>query len=230
MPPSASLRKRTASPARSPSPAKPKPPAPAKSPSKKAGKGLKTPTWAKSAWAKYQKLLKKKPFTMNVIQTGALAMAGNVTAQLTVTSGPFSITPVIEQGVLGVTFIAPIVYLWFSFLGKMKMHWTKVTLIDQFVFSPILNVAIFLYISAFFKGGLSILSSSDALSLKLTYGLFPPLLTFNPVHSTQAKAYLLWLPATIVRELYVPPPLAPVFVNLCAFVWNIVFSIILAGA
>ena len=93
-------------------------------------------------------------------------------------------------------------------LISLKLHWVSATALDQFLFSPIFNVLIFFFITAAFKGGLEVHASSGE-TMSLTFSIvtsrFPPLLTYEPVHSTQVKAYYLWLPATVVREKHAPP-------------------------
>jgi len=206
-----------------------------------------------SLLAQYQNLLMTKPFTMNLVQSGTIAAAGNVTAQLISGDGTVTAQPVIEQLVLCVCFIAPVVGQWFPILGSLRLHWTLATAVDQFLFSPVFNIAIFWFISAFFKGGVTLsarqhglevceqrlfaqsCSTSDAieryeLSLLVTPGSFPALAEYAPVWSTQVNAYYLWLPATVVREAFVPDHLKGLFVNFVSFIWSIIFSFILAAS
>jgi hypothetical protein len=208
-----------------------------------------------SLWDKYQKLLRERPFTMSLVQSGTISALGNLTAQL-LSGGGVRAQPVIEQTLLSVTFIAPICSMWFPLLGSFKLHWTLATAVDQFLFSPLFNIAIFVFISAGFKGGITFVSTAyqaDAqvcttklffmkecvsispddrydFTLSLRPNQFAPLSSYAPVWSTQVNAYYLWLPATVVREAFVPPHLKGVFVNLVAFVWSIMFSFILAAS
>lgn len=203
---------------------------PLESPSAKTAAAKKKPA-PLTTWEKYQMLLMEHPMKMNVVQSGVLSAAANVVAQGITGDGSFDTKPVVEQLILGSLFIAPIVSMWFGVLGKLKLHWVAATLVDQFCFSPVFNCAIFMFMSAFFGGGIALTSaekgSTYSLTLLLDTARFPSALTYNPIHSTQVKAYMVWIPATLAREKLVPPHLAPVFVNLVAFVWNIIFSIIL---
>ena len=209
------------------------------------------PSKKKTAWAQYQTLLKERPFTMMMVQGGLIAAAGNTTAQLG-QHGTVSLGPLMEQVTLNLAFITPVVYLWFGFLGGMRLHWVAATAVDQFLFSPLFNIAIFWFISAVFKGGVAMsarrhlveqctnnllgsrCTATDEidryeLSLSLSPPTFPPLSSYHPVWSTQVNAYYLWLPATLMREKFVPPHLKGIFVNVVAFVWNIIFSVILGA-
>jgi len=202
--------------------------------------------------ASYQRLLQSRPFAMHLTQSAVIAVIGNITAQV-LSTGEVTVQPIAEQVILTVGFIAPIVSCWFPLLSSLKLHWTLATAVDQFVFSPIFNIAIFWFISAVFKGGVGISgsehmttvctrrvfwkqcsSSGDIarydVSLSLYPAAFPTLADYSPVWSTQVSAYYLWLPATVVREVAVPDHLKGLFVNLIAFFWNIIFSIILAAS
>ena len=68
-----------------------------------------------------------------------------------------------------------------------------------------------------------------ALSLSVRPGLFPRVLAYRPIWSTQLNAYYLWFPATLLREKFVPPHLKGIFVNFVSFCWSVVFAIILAS-
>lgn len=204
-----------------------------------------------SLWASYNTLLIQRPFTTNLVQSGLIAAAGNVTAQLA-QNGTIAVWPLAEQVLLTMGFINPVVQAWFPILGSMGLHWISATAVDQFLFSPLFNIGIFWFMAAFLKGGVGLSAAEhraqtctakifgphctpdDAveryeLSLALYPETFPPLSEYHPVWSTQVNAYYVWLPATLVREAFVPPHLKGIFVNACAFVWNIIFSFILAA-
>ena len=111
-----------------------------------------------------------------------------------------------------------------------KLNWWQATMVDQFVFSPIFNVTVFMWLSAY-GGGLTLALpdfSADTLTLalSLTRSKFP---AWNDsfMHMAQVKAWPIWLPAAVIRELYVPPHLAQAFVSCVAFIWAIVFAYII---
>jgi hypothetical protein len=177
----------------------------------------------RTLWARYQSLLVRRPLATNLVQAGLIAGAGNVTSQLISSGAVEAWGPVAEQVLLSMCFIAPVVQVWLRVLGALRLHWVAATLVDQFLFSPCFNVAIFFVITAAFQGGVTV----SAAGLALDRAKFPALTAYEPVWSTQATAYRVWLPATLVREAFVPPHLKALFSTSVAFVWNIVFAFIL---
>ena len=160
-----------------------------------------------SYWAQYQSLLVRRPFAMNITQGGIITAAGSIVAQI-VTESTVKAQPLIEQVLLTVCFIAPVVSMWIPFLGGLHLHWAKATAVDQvpphrpqlrprlrrrlrlrarrvpnpnphpnsddqFLFSPLFNVAIFFVMAAAFKGGV-VLTSGPTLTLTLTLTLTQP--------------------------------------------------------
>lgn len=195
-------------------------------------KGKKADDKKGSLWGRYQTLLVRRPLTMNIVQSGIIAAAGNITAQL-VADGEVSARPMVEQVVLAVVFIAPIVSMWFSVLAHLRLHWVTATIVDQFVFSPVFNITIFWFISAFFQGGIVASPSQRAgqydLTLSFIPSAFPSPMAYEPMWATQVKAYYLWLPAGVVRERLVPAHMKALFNNAISFLWSIVFAFVLAA-
>jgi len=184
-------------------------------------------------WAQYQTLLVRYPFAMNITQSGTIGAAGALTSQLMTKGTVTDLNAIAQQVVLNCAFIAPVVSLWFPLLGSMKLHWILAASVDQFIFSPLFNIAIFWFMTIAFGGGLALShahsNESMDLTLSLRYSAFPSLWTYQPVWSTQATAYYLWLPACLLREKAVPEHLKAIFGNVCGFVWAIIFASILAG-
>lgn len=87
-----------------------------------------------SYWAQYQGLLVRRPVAMNITQGGIITAAGSILAQI-VTEHTVKAQPVIEQVLLTVCFIAPVVSMWIPFLGGLRLHWTKATAVDQVLVS-----------------------------------------------------------------------------------------------
>ena len=105
-------------------------------------------------------------------------------------------------------------------------------LVDQFLWSPfVMNPLVFWFLNTY-DGGLALESASTPGSKSLTltwhHSKYASPLTYEPMWPMQFTAYLVWLPATLVREALVPPHLVPIFVNIVAFIWNIIFSFILS--
>ena len=83
-----------------------------------------------SYWAQYQSLLVRRPFFMNITQGGLITAAGNAVAQ-TLTEGTVKAQPLIEQVLLTMCFISPVVSMWLPYLGRLRLHWAKATAVDQ---------------------------------------------------------------------------------------------------
>ena len=83
-----------------------------------------------SYWAQYQSLLVRRPYFMNITQGGLLAAAGTAVAQ-TLTEGTVKAQPLIEQVLLTMCFISPVVSMWVPYLGGLRLHWAKATAVDQ---------------------------------------------------------------------------------------------------
>ena len=198
-----------------------------------------------SYWSQYQSLLVRRPVAMNVTQGGIINAAGSIVAQLC-TDGAVTAQPLIEQVLLTVCFIAPVVSMWIPFLGGKSLHWAKATAVDQFLFSPVFNVAIFFVMAAAFKGGNVLSAAPDAAAglslplathahatviwLSLWPARFPPLLAYEPIWSTMSSSYFLWLPAVAVREVFVPAHLKGPYVNCVSFLWSVAFALILKAS
>ena len=83
-----------------------------------------------SYWAQYQDLLIRRPVAMNITQGGIITAAGNVVAQM-VTESTVKAQPLIEQVLLTMCFISPVVSMWVPYLGRLRLHWAKATAVDQ---------------------------------------------------------------------------------------------------
>lgn len=184
-----------------------------------------------SPWAKYQALLVRKPILMNFTQSTIISAAGAITAQ-TLFMPAYDFSQVWKMSVVLTNLvIVPVNMKWFQFLGSLKLHWAAAACLDQFVFSPFfLNILIFWFLDAY-DGGLALsfptTPSTASIMLTFTRSKFSDVLSFAPMWRTQLIAYTIWLPAALAREAVVPPHLRPVFINICGFVWNIIFTLVL---
>ena len=208
----------------SPKPSRPTTPSKKDNDDKKSGLG-----------AYYKTLVSRRPVLMGIVQGGVISGFSNVTQQLFFGSEPFSMGPVYKQIFIAVACIGPVISLWLKILFSFKLHWVTATCVDQFLFSPVFNAYIFFFISAFLGGGLSVTlpdfsSSTYNLTFSLVPSAFPSIFAFEPIWKTQRAAYPVWLPATLLREKVVPPHLAGLFNNMVAFIWNIIFAMILASS
>ncbi|KAL3924959.1 MAG: hypothetical protein SGPRY_003769 [Prymnesium sp.] len=186
----------------------------------------------KQLWARYKALLVERPLLVNILQTGFSSASANVVAQL-LSGREVQRSPVIEQAILSMCFIAPIVSTWLRILPRFGLHWIASALLDQFMFAPTVTIGVFYFISAFFKSGVSIVYDPDApltYSFILNKHVFPSLIDYQPVWSTQLKAYAIWLPATFIREALIPRQFAPLFINCVSFIWSVAFALILLAS
>ena len=67
------------------------------------------------------------------------------------------------------------------------------------------------------------------LTLSLSPGVFPSVTTYEPVWSATVQSYYVWIPASSLREKFVPPHFKGVFSLMVGFVWNIIFATIMAA-
>ena len=165
---------------------------------------------------------------MNFTQSIIMSAAGTLTAQA-FTGGTYDFGAVLQFIALTVCIIVPINIWWIKKLGSLKLHWVKGALVDQFLWSPIFNIIIFAFLGSY-NGGISLSfpTTYDTMSMTLTYtaSKYASVMTYAPIWKTQVIAYSVWLPATLLREAVVPPHLVPIFMNIIAFVWNIIFALI----
>lgn len=116
--------------------------------------------------------------------------------------------------IVGAAFITPTLLLFYYFLEKCEDSRIKL-IIDQFLFSPVFNAAIIAF--RFFLIDSS-LSATDIGNLVLKIA-----------PSAIKTAWLFWIPQRYFTLNYVPPTYQIVFGNMCGFVWNIIFSMLMAS-
>ena len=177
-----------------------------------------------TAWARYQAQLIAHPVRMQIMQAALLAVAANIFNQCFLLRKPFSTLLVTEQLTTNII-IAPITIWWLTVLRSLKLHWVAATLVDQLAFSVVLNIFIFYFIAAVFRGGISV--GAD-LSFVVRADAFPSLRSYEPIWSTRVQGLKLKLPTTLVRELMVPVHLKGVYELGVRFVWSVVIAAILA--
>lgn len=191
-------------------------------------------------WARYQSLLIQFPMRMQVLQAGILAGAGNIAQQLISGQTDIKASPVIQQVAISALVVAPMAIWWLGHLRRWKLPWAVATAVDQLGFCVLMNLVVFWVLSAAFRGGveLSLPSASELADptrpltalLTLRRAAFPSVWTYAPVWSTRVQALKLKLPATAVREKFVPPHLKGVWELAVSFVWNIMMAAVLKRA
>lgn len=186
-------------------------------------------------WMRYQELLKRRPFTVNVMQSGLLTGVATLTQH--VISGEIVASRILRATLVAMCVITPSVTAWFAQLHRWKLRWYTRTLVDQFAFSPCLNILIFWAYDSL-QGGLelSVPSFSELWrssgTLHLCFSVhrdaFSSVFASSPIWVTLATSYKLWLPAAMLREKLVPRHFAQPFNTAVAFIWNMIFAAIMA--
>ena len=176
-------------------------------------------------WAHYQRLLKEKPHKMQLGQACMLALLGNVCNQCLLSSAThrFDVALVLEQVSVNVL-VSPATICWFSVLQRLKLHWVVASLADQCVFNVILNVCVFYFLAAFFRGGLSIEQG-----FAINRHVFPSLMSYKPVWELRAKGFVLKLPTTLLRERLVPKHFKGIYELGVRLVWAVIVAAQLAA-
>ena len=168
-----------------------------------------------SLWDKYQKLLRERPFTMSLVQSGTISALGNLTAQL-LSGGGVRAQPVIEQTLLSVTFIAPICSMWFPLLGSFKLHWILATAVDQFLFSPFLSSPL----------SVGYFSWRDLhFSVPAARSIFRPGFYFDRIFPVQVAGWCIWIPG-VCLVYFMPSELQIPVATLLQSFWVLVFLLV----
>jgi hypothetical protein len=124
---------------------------------------------------------------------------------------------VIIMMIIGASFITPALLIFYHFLNKLTIGGSLGKLIvDQVIFAPMFNCSI---IALRFFLLDSNLSCADILNLVKTIG-----------PTAIKSAWLFWIPQRYFSLNYVPGMYQLVFGNLCSYVWNILFSMIMSSA
>lgn len=146
--------------------------------------------------------------------------------------------PLIQQVSVGMVVISPIVSLFFARLARWNLDWKVNAALDQFAFSPALNILISWAFNAIKGGVVPLLPSIPELadpSAALTLGIelhrdrFDTIFEYDPIWRTLVVSYAVWLPATLFREKFVPRHFMGGFNNVVAFVWNFIFASMMAA-
>jgi hypothetical protein len=177
-------------------------------------------------FARYEGLLIRRPLLMQTVQAVALAAVGNMCNQGW-SGREFQSRLLWEQCILN-TIIAPITVLWLRVLRGWRLHWIKATLVDQFGFTLLMNFGTFYLRAATVKGGIYV-ATHPTVRLVVLPEVFPSIWAYEPIWSTRLKGLRLKLPATLVREKFVPHHLKGVWELLVRVVWNIIMASVLAN-
>jgi hypothetical protein len=159
---------------------------------------------------------------MHIVQACALALVGNLCNQV-ISGSKIEVNLLLEQVCISL-FLAPATVAWLDFLRRKNFHWSVSTLLDQFCFSAVMNIVIFFFRAAVFKGGLVI----GLPGIRVVRSAFPSIWDRDPIWGTRIKGLQLKLPTTLLRELIVPAHLKGIYELVVAFVWSMMLAAVLA--
>eukprot|EP01041_Mallomonas_annulata_P004260 gene4260-8481_t len=106
----------------------------------------------------------------------------------------------------------PILMWFFNFLSKSNLGVIGQLLLDQFVFAP-----------PFTAGILSL----RAYYLTKTPLLLIPMQVLAILPKAQMTGWMFWIPCRFLILKFVPPNVQLLAVNICALIWNVIFSLVL---
>jgi hypothetical protein len=117
------------------------------------------------------------------------------------------------MAIITVFYITPVLLWFYSILRNIHKSVIIQLIIDQFIFSPVFTASII--------GLRMYLFGVDVNTI--------PGKVLEILPSAQMSAWFFWIPQRFISLSYIPIPLQLLFSNLCSFIWNIIFSIILSG-
>jgi hypothetical protein len=119
------------------------------------------------------------------------------------------------MAIISVTYITPVLLLFYKYLEKVKVGGNLGKLfVDQFIFSPIFTSTIIFFRLLLLK------PSSPWILLEDTIKIAP---------TAVKSAWLFWIPARFFTINFVPPMYQLIFGNIFSYAWNIIFSLLLKG-
>ena len=171
----------------------------------------------KGLFAKYNELLKRHPLAVNSLQAAVIQALSVVASQylLKAPDSSFDIDykEVLAMVTVSLTLITPSVMLFYSMLAQWTVHNNIKLVVDQFLFSPVLNFGIIA-----FRLYLLDMTQPVATILKAALEVTP---------KAVSSAWIFWVPQRYVGLNYVAADFQMLFTNVCSFVWNIVFAMLM---
>ena len=154
-----------------------------------------TATTTLMQWNRYQALLKESPHRMQMLQGVTLALLGNVCSQCVFApaSHRFDVSLAVEQVAIN-CLVSPPTIMWFRALSWLRLHWAVAAVADQLLFNGLLNIVVWYFVAAFFRGGIE-----WADGIRIVYASYPSVLAYTPIWDTRVKGMQLKLPTTLLR-------------------------------
>jgi protein Mpv17 len=165
----------------------------------------------KSFSAQYRDLLLKYPLLVNAVQGAIIAALGVIASQILSGMKQFDFSEVWIMMLINFAYHPPVL-MWFnSVLQKSNMKIIPLLFVDQALFSPVFTAGI--------VSLRLLLLGTDLRAI--------PAIVMDVVPKAMGPSWMFWVPSKAIIFLYVPPMYQLLAGNAFAFVWTIIFAMIL---
>lgn len=167
----------------------------------------------KSILDSYNAVVAKYPFLINALIAAVLGGLGTFISEMIKGASVIDKKEIFIMVLINALFITPVCLWFFGILERMKGGVIPKLLVDQLIFSPIFTASII------------------ALRLFLLGNRIDEILpvVVEVVPTAMKLSWLFWFPQRYLTLSYVPPQLQLLCGNVCALVWNVIFSMILTA-
>lgn len=166
-----------------------------------------------SLFSKYNTLLIKYPLLVNGIQAAILAGMGVILSEVINGKSSFDWLEVRTMMIINMVFNTPVLIWFYKQLDRIKGGVLPKLLVDQLLFSPVFTACII---------GLRLfLIGADVSDIPNTVMAVVP--------KALLSSWLFWVPQRFLTLTYVPPAYQLLCGNVCALVWNVIFTMILTA-
>eukprot|EP01039_Chlorochromonas_danica_P009589 gene9589-10597_t len=167
----------------------------------------------KTFFKRYNELLDHYPFLINGVQSTIITACGVLTSQHLTGAKAVDWQEVRVMALINFAFITPVLLVVFGFLNaKIRSNLVKL-MIDQFLLSPPFTAAIIAL-------RLFLLGTDPAEIPGIIKTVIVPAMT---------SAWMFWIPTRFFILNYVPDNLQLLVNAMGGFVWNVIFSMVLAS-
>lgn len=160
----------------------------------------------------YNDLVTQKPFLTNATQGAVITALGVITSQILQGWGKVEFKEIFVMSMLNFFYITPVCMKFFSFLDTVRGGILVKLMVDQFAFAPIFNFTI-MSLRLLLRG------EDEYSSIPFTVAQQLP--------AAMLYAWVYWIPLRALAMAYVPPSLMLLVNCACAFVWSIIFAMVL---
>lgn len=160
----------------------------------------------------YNAAVAKNPLLINALQAAILGGLGTFISEL-IKGGAIDKKEVFIMMVINAVFMTPVLLWFFGVLERMKGGVIAKLLVDQLIFSPVFTAAI-ISVRLFLLGN----KIDDIVPIVI-----------EVVPKAMMSSWLFWFPQRYLTLSYLPPQHHLLCGNVCALVWNVIFSMILTA-